>query len=334
MNTKRAQWTDKYTTPGWKAGALGLLCAGFFIVGGQTAEPIEPKLRDIRWLDQRSDRLTALTSRPAEPVNYDPQTDWNLEYELGRIAFRSPVIFGGFAAREGLTCQICHTNGYANRNFFMESHSSRPGTFDTTSAVFSKTLGDNTFNPIEIPDLVNVANTAPYGHDGREPSLRAFTLEVITQEFSGKQPTGTLIDALLAYMNALQPRDKQTEPITLEEDLKDTSRGLRVLIELAEGKNADGASFVIASLRYQLAGIAERFPFEHQRKTYSVLVSWSRDLQRLNSFAIEGKWEKLAQRAVRLSEEVEEVYRRNSFVSAGSLYEPETLKKWLKPLEQ
>src|SRR5690606_15972058 len=60
------------------------------------------------------------------------------------------------------------------------------------------------------PSLRGTRFNAPYGHDGRFASLRDFTRNVIVNEFDGPEPSGAILDALVAYMQdiALLPNPR------------------------------------------------------------------------------------------------------------------------------
>lgn len=124
---------------------------------------------------------------------------------LGELAFRSPAILGGQARLRGLSCATCHPNGHASTAFFVPGLSDRPGNVDVTTDFFNPAHHDGRFNPVNIPSLRGVADTAPYGRSGRFASLREFTRQAIVVEFDGPEPAAWLLDALLAYQAELAP---------------------------------------------------------------------------------------------------------------------------------
>lgn len=123
---------------------------------------------------------------------------------LGNLAFGSPLILGGGARRAGISCATCHVGGEANPAFFLPGHSSRPGTVDVTGPLFNPNADDGLFNPLAIPSLRGIKQTAPYGRDGRTASLREFTRDVIVREFAGAEPDPMMLDALVAYMQQFE----------------------------------------------------------------------------------------------------------------------------------
>lgn len=53
---------------------------------------------------------------------------------------------------------------------------------------------------MRIPSLRGARYLAPYGHDGRFASLREFVHNVIVNEFAGSEPSATILDAIVAYI--------------------------------------------------------------------------------------------------------------------------------------
>lgn len=118
----------------------------------------------------------------------------------GDMLFDSPEIFGGPAQELGIACSTCHNRGDVNRDFFIPGLSHRPGGMDVDGAFFNPLFNDRTDDHLDTPSLRGIRFTAPYGRDGREPSLRTFTRNVIVTEFAGSEPTPFQLDALMAYM--------------------------------------------------------------------------------------------------------------------------------------
>jgi hypothetical protein len=120
--------------------------------------------------------------------------------KLGDIAFGSPSILGGVARQAGISCNTCHVNGAANPKFFIPGLSKHPGTFDTTGPLFNPKADNGLFDPVRIPSLRGARYLAPYGNDGRIASLRDFVRNVIVNEFAGPEPSPTILDAIVAYI--------------------------------------------------------------------------------------------------------------------------------------
>jgi cytochrome c peroxidase len=119
---------------------------------------------------------------------------------FGDLLFSSPDILGGVARQAGISCSTCHQQGHNNPKLFIPGLSSRPGTVDTTNAVFEPKSDNGVFDPVTPPSLRGAKHLAPYGHDGRFASLRDFVRNVIVNEFAGREPAAEILDALVAYL--------------------------------------------------------------------------------------------------------------------------------------
>lgn len=153
------------------------------------------------WLPPGS--TTDLTKdRPPELLKTGTTQDEHFLY--GRLLFRSPEILGEKAVRIGLSCDSCHTNGHVNTSFYIDGLSDEPGRIDVSHRFWQAGFEDGKANPIEIPSLRGVAETAPYGTAVVFQDLPAFTRHVTVTEFGGPEPQQDQLDALVAYMNALE----------------------------------------------------------------------------------------------------------------------------------
>jgi cytochrome c peroxidase len=119
---------------------------------------------------------------------------------LGNLAFNSPSLLGKAARRAQMSCGTCHVNGASNPRLFIPGLSSRPGTFDTTNALFDPQLDNHVLDAVTIPSLRGARLLAPYGHDGRFATLRDFVHHAIVSEFAGPEPAPQLLDAIVAYI--------------------------------------------------------------------------------------------------------------------------------------
>ena len=161
------------------------------------------RLAQSHWLGPDA-RTEALTSEPREflsPLPADPRQRFLIG--LGRLAFRSPAVFGGWVGRESLSCHTCHAGGVAQVRFFSPQTSDRASNVDVSHEFWNPRSDDGRANAVNIPSLRGVGSTAPYGRDGRRSTLAAFTRDVIVTEFAGLEPTPLLLDALVAYQQAL-----------------------------------------------------------------------------------------------------------------------------------
>jgi cytochrome c peroxidase len=124
-------------------------------------------------------------------------------FNLGDMLFSSPAIFGGVARDAQMSCNTCHQGGAGNAKLFVPGLSRRPGTFDVTGALFNPKANNGVFDPVTPPSLRGAKYLAPYGHDGRFAALRDFIRNVIVNEFAGPEPTGDVLDALVAYVREI-----------------------------------------------------------------------------------------------------------------------------------
>ncbi|HEY2464797.1 MAG TPA: cytochrome c peroxidase [Steroidobacteraceae bacterium] len=119
---------------------------------------------------------------------------------LGNLAFNSPYTLGEAARKAHISCASCHVNGAANPRLFVPGLSTRPGTFDTTNALFNPKTDNGVLDAVSIPSLRGARFLGPYGHDGRIASLRDFVRNVVVNEFAGAEPSPQVLDALVAYI--------------------------------------------------------------------------------------------------------------------------------------
>lgn len=147
---------------------------------------------------------------PAELIRPDAPHDRQWLY--GRLLFRSSALLSERAVRIGLSCNSCHTNGDRNPGFYIEGLSDRPGRIDVTHGFWKAGSEDGISNPLDIPSLRGVRDTAPYGTAFVTPDLATFTRHVIVKEFAGPPPDAADIDALIHYMKSLDtPRADDTD---------------------------------------------------------------------------------------------------------------------------
>ena len=138
---------------------------------------------------------------PREVLRSEYRSDRrSYQVNLGDLAFNSPAILGDVARRAGISCGTCHVGGTSNAKLFVPGLSTRPGNFDTTGALFNPKADNHVLDPVRIPSLRGARYLAPYGHDGRMPSLRDFVRNVIVGEFAGPEPTPQILDAVVAYV--------------------------------------------------------------------------------------------------------------------------------------
>ncbi len=211
-----------------------------------------PPLAALRWLGPGRDPVAALARRPAEclvPRSTDP-----VAVEIGRAAFRTPLLLGGQAARAGLSCEPGHRSGRNNPEFAFPGSSGAPGTADVTASLFSSHRGDGVDNPRPIPDLA----AAPR-RDAQAQS--AFIAGLIVEEFDGPPPSPAVLAGLVAYVAALDAAacPAGAVAVTIDDDIAAAGRAAAAASgALARGDSAT-ASLLIAAARSELGRIDERF---------------------------------------------------------------------------
>ncbi len=147
-------------------------------------------------------------------------------FNLGDMLFSSSSIFGGVARKTNMSCNTCHQQGAGNARLFVPGLSKRPGTFDTSGALFNSKADNGVFDPVTPPSLRGAKYLAPYGHDGRIASLREFVRNVIVNEFAGPEPSGQVLDALVTYVNEISflPNPKLAAGGRLTQEASDAAR--------------------------------------------------------------------------------------------------------------
>ena len=118
----------------------------------------------------------------------------------GDSLFDSPELLGPVGKALGVSCGTCHNKGDVNQRFFIPGVSHQPGAANVSGGFFNPHFNDHKRGSLDIPSLRGIRFTAPYGRDGRFPSLREFTRNVIVNEFGAPEPTPYILDAMVAYM--------------------------------------------------------------------------------------------------------------------------------------
>jgi hypothetical protein len=216
----------------------------------------------MRWAPRDADPVATFARIPTECLKLPADAARKLSVEVGRAAFRTPVLLGGQAARAGLTCETCHKGGRSNPSFLFPGVSGAPGTADVTNSLFSTHRGDGVDNPKPIPDLSGPKARLKIAQAPAEHKLEPFIHGLITEEFDGPEPPPAVLAGLAAYVRALEPAAcpaQASEPVTVAYYLADIRRALRAAQgEIAAG-DAPAAILMIASARSRLGLIDERF---------------------------------------------------------------------------
>jgi hypothetical protein len=219
--------------------------------------PAQLPIRDVRWLAagvpvERVNLLPAECFRPPA----DPKE--RRSAEIGRIAFRAPLLLGGQAARVGLSCSSCHRNGRGNPDFHFPGISGAPGTADVTASLLSSHRGDGKFNPKPIPDLAGDPAKRIVSRDPAKSDLERFIHGLITQEFDGPEPPPKVLRGVAAYVRSIDARycsggDMQVSAALLIADVDSALRLAR------SERDPATARVLIAAARSNLGRLDERF---------------------------------------------------------------------------
>jgi hypothetical protein len=237
-------------------------------------------VREARWLAPGTVH-SELTREPAECFAPPRDPAERRRARIGRIAFRTPLLLGGQAARAGLSCASCHRNGRGNPDFLFPGLSGSPGTADVTASLMSSHRGDGLFNPKPIPDLGGLRRPLKVSQERRERALETFIRGLVAEEFDGPEPSTGIIDALAAYVRALRPDSCRggNRRVTLASRLALVDEAAR----LAAGESGDMRRLLLAAARSQLGEIDERFAIPGGEAARSLLREADSELFTLRS---------------------------------------------------
>ena len=84
------------------AGALSLAAAA--AAGLALAADGDPPLRALHWIAPGADPVRAIATQPTECLRLPADPAARLKVEVGRAAFRTPVLLGGQEAGARLSC--------------------------------------------------------------------------------------------------------------------------------------------------------------------------------------------------------------------------------------
>lgn len=243
-----------------------LAIAALVLLGAAGPSTPAQLLREQVWTAPGPELARVLTRAPGECL---VQTSASIE--AGRALFRSPALLGGPAARAGISCNACHSNGRVNAHFLLQELTDRPGHADVTSEWASRVRGDGIANPIPIPDLAGAASKATFGQR-QVPTLEAFVHGVIEEEFQGAAPTTQAFDGVIAYLRALQT---QACPAGAQITLATAADDVRRAVAAARVADAQTASLLLAAAQDSVGRIVERLPqrtFARDRRRFEDLA--------------------------------------------------------------
>ena len=301
--------------------------AAAFLLSSSFAFAAGLPLEDARWAPADADLLRLLTQSPGECLA-PAAADDAYRVEVGRVAFRSPFLFGGTASRAGLSCNACHRDGHDNPDFFLAGLSGEPGTADVTSSVFSRTREDGAFNPVPIPTLVGVAGKTTFGETAPHGSLDAFIASAVTEEFDG-EAAPFLVEAIAAYLTHLDPKycPAGVRLTTAGDDLASSRAALGAAEEALRRGDARTGDFLLLAARGLLKRIDERFAELEAERAAIAALSAAIGAQRMLAAADPAAALRAAPALrTRFEETADLVLARQS----KSLYDRNTLKRRLE----
>lgn len=235
-----------------KAAAFLVLAAP--ALGASTPQP----LAALRWteptqaLDAFTRQSPECTALPGDPVAL-------AQVEVGRAAFRTPLLLGGQAARLGLSCESCHANGRDNPAFRFPGLSGAPGTADITAPLMSARRGDEVFDPRPIPDLARPGKVSRAPGD---PALGLFIRGLIVEEFDGREPPPAVIEGLVAYVRAIDARAcpaRRDEAVSASAAADAAVRAVAAARERLAAGDPESARLLLGAARSLLGQLAERY---------------------------------------------------------------------------
>jgi hypothetical protein len=237
---------------------LHLLSLAALAGAASAVPPARLPILAANWLSPAG-RVAALTTRPRDCARPPAEKDELALFEVGRTAFRAPLLLGGQAARAGLSCESCHSNGRRNSAFRFPGLSGEPGTADVTSSIMSSHRGNGVFDPRPIPDL---ARPVKVSRDPKTGALERFVHGLITEEFDGPQPPALAERGLAVYLRsmdaALCPGDAR-EPIDLAGLIDDSRRAIAAAGYAWRAGDRSAARLMVSAARSRLGLINERF---------------------------------------------------------------------------
>ncbi|UTP40368.1 hypothetical protein M9M90_04095 [Phenylobacterium sp. LH3H17] len=232
--------------------ALGLAAA---LVAAGAAPAADVPLAAMRWLALGADPVALLTQEPTECLAPPADPALARSVEVGRAAFRTPLLLGGQAARAGISCESCHRAGRSNPDFRFPGVSGAPGTADVTSSLFSSHRGNGVDDPNPIPDL-----SGPRGALKVAPGeVGPFVRGLIVEEFDGPEPSPAVLRGLADYVRALAPQAcpaAATRPLSAQDLMADVRRAIAAA---QSAEDATTAVFLVTAARARLFLLDERY---------------------------------------------------------------------------
>lgn len=268
-----------------RARTLGLAIA-CTVAATALAADSWPPLQALSWVPPVADPVRVFATQPTECLKVPADPAGARSVEIGRAAFRTPLLLGGQAARAGLSCESCHRAGRGNPDFQFPGASGEPGTADVTLSLFSSRRGNGVHDPRPIPDLSGPRAALKVAAS----DLPAFIRGLVVEEFDGREPPAAVLQGLTDYVRALDPAACPTnsrEPVSPARLLEDARRAVAAAEAALVGRDRATAVLMIAAARARLFLIDERYA--DQPAEIARLRRADRALQDLQAAAREGR---------------------------------------------
>jgi hypothetical protein len=254
-----------------------------------------PLPKQLSWLAKDVNLIKALQS-PSECINTNIHNQiLNQQIILGRLAFQSPALLGGQAARKGLSCESCHNSARGNSYFFIENISSHRGTADVSESFFSSTGGNDVFMPVPIPDLADYSQMEII--DRTSAAFRKKIIQLVTVEFDGQMPSAKILDAIQFYLVSIEKKHCDNPAAVYQKDwLYDWNRLIEALGLIEETfitQDLEQRDFLIRIARLILETMHDRFSLAENKTIEKKLIKSSRFLANLSRLNSESKSKKV-----------------------------------------
>lgn len=304
-------------------------CAGLLLSGAAFAGE-KGSIRALGWLAAEG-QFEALSSEPITRLDTDDISRENIRnIAVGQVLFNTPSILGGQAARAGITCASCHSNGRLNSHFQFPGVSGEPGTADVTHSFFSSKRGDGIFNPVPIPDLTKPGNIS---HDPETKELERFVRNLIVEEFDGVEPSGAVLKALSTYVRSITHAPDEgmhlhRGQVTIETHLDRAEEAFEQAVSALQDGDSNLANLLFSGARHQCRLIHERFLHASLDKEARIIEKLARELGDVQVALMEDQT-----KIYEMAENWEHGFSRARDVlgeaSHRSLYNPIRLRKFL-----
>ncbi|MDP3674172.1 MAG: hypothetical protein Q8R44_03630 [Novosphingobium sp.] len=240
----------------------------------------------------------------------------------GRALFNAPQLLGGQAARAGISCASCHSNGRRNPHFQLAGISDGPGTADVSASFFSVARSNATFDPRPIPDL---AQPGRISLDPESRDLERFLHGLIVEEFSGASPADAALGDLATFVRAVRPcADRDNEAVRLAARIDLFRDSLRSAARATTAGDLDTAAVLAGAARTHLGLIDERLAPGGHALLRKELLRNSRRVQAIQ----DGAWTADALLDV-LARFDRTLAPRLVQAEKSSLYRPEKVQRWV-----